>query len=317
MRQVSSQPFAAYNRQSKAKQSKARYDYLIALALEKMYILDMLSNINPILRILLVIVLTVAAIFIVKAIRRFSQYMLTMKIDSKAASEEILTRRYPRLATIITILVSAVTFTIYFVAVGMVLREFKISLTAYFASATVIGLAVGFGLQGFVQDLVIGLTLIFSDALNIGEMVKLGDEIGKIDSIGLRFTVLINLHGQRIMIPNRNIATISQYRGGCIRAYVDIQLPQEIDEKTMLQTIQVIAMGMYDQHRSIILAAPEIFGIKDVKGGHWRYLRIKIKLWPGQINLIEVTFKERVVQVLKKSDADYASWMITVTYKVE
>ncbi|MGB5421909.1 MAG: mechanosensitive ion channel domain-containing protein, partial [Desulfobacterales bacterium] len=96
-----------------------------------------------------------------------------------------------------------------------------------------------------MQDLVIGLTLIFSDALNIGAMVKLGDEICKIDSIGLRFTVLVNLHGQRIMIPNRNIATISQYRGDCIRAYVDIQLPQEIDEKAMLQTIQVIANGMY------------------------------------------------------------------------
>ena len=56
------------------------------------------------------------------------------------------------------------------------LSRFKISLTTYFASATVIGLAVGFGLQGFVQDLVIGFTLIFSDALNIGEVVKLGDE---------------------------------------------------------------------------------------------------------------------------------------------
>ena len=240
-----------------------------------------------------------------------------MKVDSNETSKEILTRRYPKLATIITILVSAVTFTIYFVAVGMILREFKISLTTYFASATVIGLAVGFGLQGFVQDLVIGLTLIFSDALTIGEMVKLGDEIGKVDSIGLRFTVLINLHGQRIIIPNRNIATISQFRGGCIRAYVDIQLPQEIDEKEMLQAIQAIAKGMYNQHRSIILAIPEIFGIKDVKDGQWRYLRIKFKLWPGQINIIEETFKERVVQVLKKSYADYASWMITVTYKVE
>jgi small conductance mechanosensitive channel len=259
----------------------------------------------------------VISIFAVKIIRRFSQYMLTMKVDSKETSKEILTRRYPKLATIITIFVSAVTFTIYFVAVGMILREFKISLTTYFASATVIGLAVGFGLQGFVQDLVIGLTLIFSDALAIGEMVKLGDEIGKVDSIGLRFTTLINLHGQRIMIPNRNIATISQFRGGCIRAYVDIQLPQETDEKTMLQTIQEIAKGMYDQHRSIILATPEIFGIKDVKGGQWRYLRIKVKLWPGQTNIIEETFKNRVIQVLKKSDADYASWMITVTYKVE
>jgi small conductance mechanosensitive channel len=272
---------------------------------------------NPVLRILLVIVLAVVAHFIVKTIRRVSQYLLTMKVDSKETSQEILTRKYPVLATIITILVSAVTFTIYFVAVGMILREFKISLTTYFASATVIGLAVGFGLQGFVQDVVIGLTLIFSDALAIGDMVKLGDEIGKIDSIGLRFTVLINLHGQRIIIPNRNISTISQFRGGCIRAYVDIQVPQEIDEKEMFQTVQAIGKGMYNQHRSIILSSPEIFGIKEVKDGQWRYLRIKFKLWPGQIKIIEETFKERVVQVLKMTYADYASWMITVTYKVE
>jgi small-conductance mechanosensitive channel len=282
-----------------------------------MKLLHILNEMNPVLRILLVIVLAVAAIFVVKAIRRLSQYLLTMKVDSSQSSKEVLTRRYPKLATLITIFVSAVSFTIYFVAVGMILREFKISLTTYFASATVIGLAVGFGLQGFVQDVVIGLTLIFSDALTIGEMVKLGDEIGKVDSIGLRFTKLINLHGQRIIIPNRNIATISQFRGGCIRAYVDIQLPPELDEKEMLPAIRAIGGGMHDQHGSIILAPPEIFGIREVKDGPWRYLRIKFKLWPGQTNIVEATFKDRVVQVLKKSDADYAPWMITVTYKVE
>ncbi len=282
-----------------------------------MKLANILININPILRIFLIIVLTVAAHFTVKGVRRFSQYLLLMKVDSKATSETNLTRRYPKLATIVTLLVSATTFTIYFVAVGMILREFKISLTTYFASATVIGLAVGFGLQGFVQDVVIGLTLIFSDALNIGEVVKLGDEIGRVENIGLRFTTLINLHGQRILLPNRNIAVISQFRGGCIRAYVDIQLPQGIDENAMLQAIQAIAKGMYHQHKSIILAAPEIFGIKDVKEGQWRYLRIKVKLWPGQTNIIEQTFKERVVQVLKTSYEAYAPWMITVTYKVE
>jgi len=52
-------------------------------------------GINPVLRILLIIVLTVAAHFAVKAIRRFSQYLLTMKLDRDAASEASLTRRYP------------------------------------------------------------------------------------------------------------------------------------------------------------------------------------------------------------------------------
>ena len=282
-----------------------------------MKLVDIFTHMNPILRILFVIVLAVVAHFTVRAIRRISQNLLTMKVDSKETSKEILTRKYPKLATIITILVSALTFTIYFVAVGMILREFKISLTAYFASATVIGLAVGFGLQGFVQDLVIGLTLIFSDALNIGEVVKLGDEIGRVDSIGLRFTAVINLHGQRILIPNRNINIISKFRGGCIRAYVDVQLPQEIDETEISRAIQAIAKGMYHQHTSIILATPELFGIKEVKTGQWRYVRIKFKLWPGQIKIIEETFKERVIELLRKSHPAYASWMITVSYKVE
>lgn len=279
--------------------------------------LTIINGINPILKILLIIILTVAAHFSVKIIRRFSQYLLMMKVENGAKPEANLMQKYPKFATIATLLVSAVTFTIYFVAVGMILREFKISLTAYFASATVIGLAVGFGLQGFVQDLVIGLTLIFSNALNIGDVVKLGDEIGRVDTIGLRFTALINLHGQRILIPNRNIAVISRFRDGCIRAYADIQLPKGIDEREATQTIQAIAVGMYHQHKSIILATPENFGIKDVKEGQWRYLRIKIKLWPGQTKLIEETLKERVIQVLKTYYEGYASWMITVSYKVE
>ena len=67
-----------------------------------MKLVDILTHMTPILRILLIIVLTVAAHFAVKTIRRFSQYLLLMKVDSEATSEVSLTRRYPKLATIIT-----------------------------------------------------------------------------------------------------------------------------------------------------------------------------------------------------------------------
>lgn len=282
-----------------------------------MKLVHTLYNIDPWLRVFLIILLSVAAHFVVKGVRRFSQYFLSMKVGSGMASEERLSRKFPKFATIMTLIVSAVTFMMYFLAVGMILREFKISLTTYFASATVIGLAVGFGLQGFVQDMVIGLTLIFSDALSLGDVVKLGDEIGKVDNIGLRFTTLINLYGQRILIPNRYIATIGQFRGDCIRAYVDVQLPPEMNEKEVLQDIYGISKGMYLQHKSIILSAPEVFGIKEVKDGNWRYLRIKFKLWPGQTKIIEETFRERITQLLQKSSAEYAPWMITISYRVE
>jgi uncharacterized membrane protein len=65
-----------------------------------MKLIDILSGINPILRILCIVVLSVAAHFAVKAIRRISQKMLTMKVDRKAISEENMARRYPKIATI-------------------------------------------------------------------------------------------------------------------------------------------------------------------------------------------------------------------------
>jgi small conductance mechanosensitive channel len=242
---------------------------------------------------------------------------LSLRLSHSDFKTENIIKRYPKIVTVTTILVSAFTFTIYFLAVGLIMQEFNISLTAYLASASVIGLAIGFGAQGFVQDVVIGLTLIFSDTLDIGDVVDLSGQVGRVERIGLRFTTLINLQGQQIYIPNRNISAIGQFRGGCIRAYVDIQMPDTVDDKMVLDKVQSIGMGMHQQHKSIILTPPEIFGIKETKEGNWRYLRVKFRIWPGQVGLIETAFKQRIILFLKQMDQEYAEWMITVTFKVE
>jgi small conductance mechanosensitive channel len=280
-------------------------------------IIELLKSLPASLRILSITLLAVMAHFLVRGIRRLSQWLLSLQLGVSDPKTEKIVKRYPKIVTISTILVSALTFTIYFMAVGLILQEFKISLTAYLASASVIGLAIGFGSQGFVQDVVIGLTLIFSDSLDIGDVVELSGQVGQVDKIGLRFTTLINLHGQLIYIPNRNISTIGQFRGGCIRAYVDIQIPDNIDEKSVTEKIHSIGLGMHKQHKSIILTPPEIFGIKEIKEGNWRYLRIKFRIWPGQNELIEKSFKQRVILVMKQLYQEYADWMITITYKVE
>ncbi len=282
-----------------------------------MEIIGLFKTLPPLLKIFSIVLLAVMASFLVRGIRRLSQWLLSLKLSGSDFKTENIVKRYPKIVTITTILVSAFTFTIYFLAFGLILQEFNISLTAYLASASVIGLAIGFGAQGFVQDVVIGLTLIFSDTLDIGDVVDLSGQVGQVDRIGLRFTTLINLHGQQIYIPNRNISSIGQFRGGCIRVYVDIQLPEQVDDKIVTEKVQSIGLGMHQQHTSIILTPPEIFGIKETKGGNWRYLRIKFRIWPGQGALIETSFKQRVILLMKQQYQDYAEWMITVTYKVE
>ena len=278
---------------------------------------DLIMTIPAGFRIVLILLLAVVAHFTVQGLKRLSRWMLSKKLGAEPSNSESLIRRYPKIASVTTILVSGLTFIIYFMAIGLILKEFKVSLTAYLASASIIGLAVGFGLQGFVQDVVIGLTLIFSDALNIEDVVELSGQVGKVENIGLRFTTLVNLHGQQIYVPNRNITMISRFRRGSIRGYVDVQLPDEIEEKTVTEAVKSIATGLYNQQKSIILEKPEFFGVKEAKGGNWRYLRVKFRLWPGQSAIIETTFKQRVIDFMKRLYPAYADWMITIAYRVE
>ncbi len=279
--------------------------------------MDFIKDLPSGVRIILIMVLAVVAHFVARAISRFSAWLLTRQPQSGLSTQVQFSRRFPRIASIIAILVSAFTFTIYFTAIGLILVEFNVSLKAYLASATVLGLAIGFGLQGFVQDVVIGLTLIFSDALNIHDLVDLSGQIGRVENIGLRFTTLINLHRQIIYVPNRNIAVIGRFKGGAMRAYVDVQITEGLNEKIVMEKILDMAQGMYHQYKGIIIDPPQIFGIEQAQPEQWRYLRLKFRIWPGQNALIETTFKQRVWALMKKFNPEYPDWMITVTNRVE
>lgn len=114
-----------------------------------MELIELLNTLPVVLRILTLVLLAVILHFIVHEIRRLSQWVLSLRLPGSELKTENIAKRYPKIVTVTTILVSAITFTIYFLAVGLILQEFNISLTAYLASASVIGLAIGFWSTGF------------------------------------------------------------------------------------------------------------------------------------------------------------------------
>jgi moderate conductance mechanosensitive channel len=289
----------------------------IVVILPAMNLFELASEAPLLYRILLIAALAGGAHLIVTIIRRISQLILVGRKKVIETGRSDFVKRFPRTATIITILESTLTFTIYFMALGLILQEFNLSLRAYLASTTVIGLAIGFGSQGLVQDIVIGLTLIFSDLLKVGDVVELSGQVGRVESMGLRYTVLINLHGQRIHMPNRNIGMISQFRGGSIRAYVDFQIPEGATAKRIGQLINPLASALYNQHRAIVMEEPENFGQQSTIKGGWMYIRYKFKLWPGQGALIETNFRQMALARLRGEYPDYADWMINITYRSE
>ncbi len=263
-------------------------------------------------RILLILLLALAAHAVVLVVRWVGTRLLT----GGSGDPQALARRKPKAASVVTLVVSAVTFVVYFGALGVILGELGVSLTAYFASATVIGLAIGFGSQGLVQDIVIGLTLIFSDVLDVGDVADVGGQTGRVESIGLRFTTLRTLLDQRVVVPNRNVGQINRYRNGYVRAYLDVQLPAGAPEEEAVAAVEGAARGMAAQHAGIILRPPETLGVQDAEPGGWRFLRVKLHLWPGQGPLVETTLRQRVLAAMKRLDPDYQDWMVTVTWRV-
>ena len=282
-----------------------------------MNIITYYTSLPPLVRIIIIILVAVIAHFVIKGIKKLVKSILSPETVKGVTVEVNLIKRYPKLASLTTIFVSGITFFIYFLAIGLILKQFNVSLGTYLASASIIGLAIAFGSQGFVQDVVMGLTLIFTNALNNDEMVELSGQVGRVESIGLRFTTLINLQGQKILIPNRSIGVIGQFKNGHIPVFVDIQIPQNANPEEIKKNVNEIAEGLFNQYKSIILKKPRILGIKEASNGSWTYLRIKFELWPGQNSIIETTFKQRVIFSIKSSFPDYADWMISIVYRAE
>jgi moderate conductance mechanosensitive channel len=265
-------------------------------------------------RIIAVAVLTLVAHLLVWVVRFVSDWIVR-KSAAKKSPIGFVTRQ-PKFITFTGLVSSALTFTIYFLALGYILvNVFHLNLTAYLATASVIGLAVGFGSQGLVQDIVTSLTLILSDTMDVGDMIEVSGQIGRVEKVGLRFTELTNFLNQQVFIPNRMIAHIARFPQRGIHAFVDIQIPAKADRKQLAESIHRIARGMWIEFDAIILGEPELSEVQTVEAGAWSFIRVQFRIWPGQGALLETTFRQRIVDLMKSTEPGYMDWMVPVTYR--
>ncbi len=260
-------------------------------------------------RLLLVLAVATSAHVLVLLIRRLTNYWMGLTIHQN--------RR--KAVSLLSIFSSSLIFIFYFAAIGFVLAELGVPIAAYLASASIIGLAVGFGSQGLVQDMVTGLSSIFSDIYDIGDMVEIGGQVGIVKNIGLRFLEINNTLGAKVTIPNRSITNVINYRRGYIRCITDITLPAGSNadsQESITERLSLLAVGVQEQFPGILVTPPQIEGILRNSGGR-AYLRIKFRIWPGRGAPIEQSFRQEVIAEMAKIDEKYKDWMVAVYYEVE
>ncbi|HEU6449075.1 MAG TPA: mechanosensitive ion channel domain-containing protein [Verrucomicrobiae bacterium] len=270
-------------------------------------------------RIGVIVIVALMAHIVVKTIRYASEWSIQKSHEQKRPFEFV--TRQPKFITVTRLVVSTVTFLIYALAILFVLMASFQNATenivrTYLTSAAVIGLALSFGLQGLVQDVVTGITLILSDAMDVGDIVDLSGTIGRVEQIGLRFTRLVNFYNQVIFIPNRNILNVARFPHRGVHAYADVQIPAKADAEKISKLVADTAKGMWMEFGGVILDEPALGEVVTLPGNGCSFLRVQFKIWPGQGALIETTFRQQIVNAMKAFEPDYTDWMVPVTYRV-
>lgn len=142
-----------------------------------------------------------------------------------------------RAHTLRSLTLNVFAYILIFIFFVMVLDLFHYDPSALLAGAGIVGLAVGFGAQGLVSDIVTGFFILLEKQLDVGDYITVATFNGIVEQVGLRTTQIRGFDGTLHYIPNRNITNVSNHSRGTMQALVDIKVPAE---RNLDETIHIL-----------------------------------------------------------------------------
>lgn len=142
--------------------------------------------------------------------------------------------------------------------------ELGFSIAPVLASAGIVGLAIGFGAQSLVKDIISGFFILLEDQYGVGDVVKIGDQSGLVERMTLRVTVLRNLEGQVHVIPNGNIQTVTVLTKEWARAVVDVTVTHRENIERVYGILTKINTQLARDYPDRVLEKPQILGIEEM-----------------------------------------------------
>ena len=214
--------------------------------------------------------------------------------------------RAKRARTLGNVLTNVTTVVVLSIATLMILEQFRIDISPALTGAGIVGVALGFGAQNLVKDLIGGFFLILENQVRVGDVVSINGTGGLVEAINLRTTVLRDEEGTVHIFPNGSISTLSN-RSMQFSFYV-VNLPlaygQDVDRVTGLLTEIAGRMQVEDAYQPFILAPLEIIGVDAFEQTGIR-VKVRIKTAPLKQwfvgrefrRRLNVAFQERGIQM--------------------
>jgi small conductance mechanosensitive channel len=182
-----------------------------------------------------------------------------------------------------SVLKSLTTAAVAAVVLLTVLDELGIPTAPLLASAGIVGVAVGFGAQALVRDVISGIFMLAEDQYGVGDVVDLGDASGVVEAVGLRVTRVRDVDGTVWYIRNGQVERVGNRSQGWARAVLDVGIAYGEDVTRAEQLLLEVAAALKadDDFGPLVLEEPEMWGVESVSADGV-VLRLVVKTQPLQ-----------------------------------
>ena len=216
---------------------------------------------------------------------------ITTQIDANARETDALVRseaskHRQALAQVITWSVLAV---IYCVAALAIAQRFGVPLTSLVAPAAVLAVALGFGAQRLVQDILAGFFIVTERQYGLGDLIRLSvsglsnPATGTVEDVTLRVTTVRTADGEVVITPNGQITQVTNLSRDWARAIVDVPVPVIADVNRVSEVLRRIGDEAYKEPdvRQLLLDAPAVMGVQSIDVDHFQ-VRVVARTLPGK-----------------------------------
>lgn len=243
-----------------------------------------------------VIVITVGAFIVVRAANLAVEH-LQFKLARRHVEIDLEWQR--RADTLGGILTSLVTVAVASVMILMLLRELSIDIVPILTGAGIAGLAVGFGAQNLVRDVISGFFLILEDQVRVGDLVRINGAAGTVEQVNLRTIVLRDAEGAVQVFPAGTITALANLSKQYSYAVVDLQVAYSENFDRVSGTVREVGAAMEGDRRwsPLLLGPLEIVGLVSIDGG-MATMRVRFKVLPLSQATVANELRKRLLTTL-------------------
>lgn len=229
----------------------------------------------------------------------------TIRVRTKAGLKD----KTRRQETLVSVLKNVISVFIWFVVIMMIFEAFDLPVRTLLAGAGVVGLAIGFGAQSLVKDVITGFFILLENQFDQGDYISVNTSgslvaQGTVVSMGLRSTRMRGFEGEVYYIPNGTINEVVNFSRENAFSFLDISVSVEEDEKEIEQIINDYFKEHWQEEETFV-NPPVVLGLNSIEKG-LSTIRIMLEVQPMEQWGATRRTRERIKRVLRENGVEMA-----------